>query len=160
MEKLYQKSVPSPLGYLILGGSEVELKYIRFSDYPEDDTLYIPEILLRTQKQLSEYFEGSRFSFDLKLNPEGTDFQKKVWELVQHVPFGETSTYKDIARKLGGKTYIRAVGKANATNPIPVIIPCHRIIGSNGKLVGYAGGTGRKKQLLLHEIKLKKGTLF
>ena len=161
MLPLFQKSYLSPLGYLTLISTEDKLKKIQFSDSMELTSSHIPPILDETKNQLEEYFMGQRFVFSIQMDPDGSDFQKKVWEQVFKVPFGETSTYKEIALKLGGQTYIRAIGKANGMNPVPIIIPCHRIIGSNGKLVGYAGGIDRKKQLLLHELKYSgKGILF
>ncbi|NQU85551.1 MAG: methylated-DNA--[protein]-cysteine S-methyltransferase [Mariniphaga sp.] len=161
MKEIYKKTISTPIGFLVLGSSELVLKYIHFSDSPDKDSDSIPEILLKTKQQIIEYFEGKRFSFDLKMEPEGTDFQRSVWNLVLDISFGETNSYNKIALKLGNTTFTRAVGMANAKNPIPIVIPCHRIVGANGKLVGYAGGLERKKQLLLHEIKYqKKGILF
>lgn len=98
--------------------------------------------------QLSEYFSGERLTFDLPLVLQGTPFQKKVWEALQQIPYGETRTYKDIAQSIGAPKAIRAVGNANNKNPLPVIIPCHRVIGSNGSLVGYGGGLDKKHDLL------------
>lgn len=161
MEEKYKKTIKSPLGLLCLESNTDELVAIRFTDKEENTAEENPEILTKTESQLNEYFNGKRFLFELKLNPEGTEFQKKVWNLVKDVPFGETTTYNTIAKKLGDKKYIRAVGMANGKNPIPIVIPCHRIIGSDGRMVGYAGGIERKKLLLLHEINfLKKGILF
>lgn len=98
--------------------------------------------------QLQAYFQGERKSFDLKLNPQGTPYQKKVWQALQDIPFGEVATYKEIAIVTGNDKASRAVGMANGKNPIPIIIPCHRVIGSNGKLTGFAFGLGVKSQLL------------
>lgn len=107
----------------------------------------------RCLEQLSEYFEGDRKVFDLELSPQGTSFQKQIWDFVSLVKFGETQSYLDIAKKSGSEKNTRAVGMANGKNPIPIVIPCHRIIGSNGKLTGYAGGMDRKRWLLQHEIR-------
>ena len=101
--------------------------------------------------QLDEYFKDERHSFDLELDPEGSDFEKQVWTELQQIPFGTTTTYGDIAHKLGDSGASRAVGLANASNPIAIIIPCHRVIGADGNLTGYAGGLWRKKWLLAHE---------
>lgn len=101
--------------------------------------------------QLEEYFSGKRFIFELPLDPHGTDFQKKVWNKLVAIPYGQTVTYKDIALITGDVNNVRAVGTSNGKNPIAVIIPCHRVIGTNGKLTGYAGGLWRKKWLLNHE---------
>ncbi len=101
--------------------------------------------------QLDEYFKGERKRFNLKLAPKGTDFQKMVWNELVKIPYGGTVSYMDIARKLNNEGAIRAVGNANGRNPISIIVPCHRVIGSNGKLTGYAGGLWRKEWLLKHE---------
>ena len=102
-------------------------------------------------KQMKEYFEGERKEFDLPLRPEGTDFQKKVWNALLEIPFGETRSYQDIANAVGSPKACRAVGMANHQNPIIIVIPCHRVIGKNGKLVGYGGGLSMKEKLLLLE---------
>ena len=105
------------------------------------------KILEEAEKQLKEYFDGKRKKFEI-LNPKGTEFMKKVWKELQKIPYGETRTYKEIAKKVGCEKGARAVGMANNKNPIPIIIPCHRVIGANGKLVGYALGLEMKEQLL------------
>ena len=102
-------------------------------------------------KQMKEYFEGERKEFDLPLRPEGTDFQKKVWNALLEIPFGETRSYQDIANAVGSPKACRAVGMANHQNPIIIVIPCHRVIGKSGKLVGYGGGLSMKEKLLLLE---------
>ena len=102
----------------------------------------------RALRQLEEYFQSERRRFELELEPEGTDFEYRVWSQVQRIPFGATDTYGEIARRLGGPDAARAVGHANARNPIAIIVPCHRVIGSDGDLTGYAGGLDRKKWLL------------
>ncbi len=99
-------------------------------------------------KQLEEYFNGKRKTFELPINLKGTEFQKKVWNELQEIPYGQTRTYKDIAIKIGNPNASRAIGNANNKNPIAIIIPCHRVIGSNSKLVGYAGGIDKKFKLL------------
>lgn len=104
-------------------------------------------------KQLDEYFAGKRKKFELKLNPIGTEFQKKAWKALESIPFGKTFSYQEQAIKVGNKNYTRAVGGANNKNPIPIIIPCHRVIGKNGDLTGYAGGIEFKKYLLSLEKK-------
>ena len=105
-------------------------------------------ILLETQKQLREYFAGTRQQFDLPLDFEGTVFQKKVWQALLGIPFGETRSYRDIAEQVGNIKAVRAVGAANGKNPISIIAPCHRVVGVNGKLVGFAGGLNNKEILL------------
>ncbi len=102
-------------------------------------------------RQLSEYFEGTRRSFDLPLAPEGSDFQKRVWAELVRIPFGETISYSELAQRIGIPGSARAVGRANATNPIWLIVPCHRVVGANGSLTGYAGGLNLKKRMLMWE---------
>jgi methylated-DNA-[protein]-cysteine S-methyltransferase len=106
------------------------------------------QLLKEAGRQLMEYFQGNKKKFDLPLRPEGTEFQKAVWKALQTIPYGETSSYKQVAEKIGNPKACRAVGMANNRNPIAIIIPCHRVIGSSGKLVGYAGGLDVKDQLL------------
>lgn len=105
-------------------------------------------VLLETQKQLNEYFQGQRTQFDLALDFAGTDFQQKVWQALLTIPFGETRSYKQIAEQIGNVKAVRAVGAANGKNPISIIAPCHRVVGANGKLVGFAGGLENKDILL------------
>ncbi|AWX44652.1 Methylated-DNA--[protein]-cysteine S-methyltransferase [Flagellimonas maritima] len=120
----------------------------------------VPEVLEDVIYQFEEYFEGSRKKFDLKLNPNGTDFQKKVWNALIKIPFGKTVSYLELSNSLGDVKAIRAVASANGKNPLWIVIPCHRVIGSNGDLVGYAGGLHRKKWLLEHESPVKQTSLF
>lgn len=133
-------------GYIervILEGKD-EIKNIK-----ERDT----ETLKETAKQLEEYFLGKRKKFDLQIRNQGTEFMQKVWNELEKIPYGETRTYKQIAEKIGSPNAVRAVGMANHRNNIPIIIPCHRVIGSNGKLIGYALGLDIKKKLLELEKK-------
>lgn len=120
----------------------------------------VPEVLEDIVYQFKEYFEGNRKNFDIKLNPEGTDFQKKVWKALCEIPYGKTVSYLELSKKLGDPKAIRAVAAANGKNPLWIIVPCHRVIGSNGDLVGYAGGLHRKKWLLEHESPSQQMTLF
>lgn len=122
-----------------------------YENYQEKDT----ELLLEAKKELEEYFEGKRKEFDLPLEQEGTEFQKRVWNALEKIPYGETRTYKEVAKMIGNEKASRAVGMANNKNNIPIIVPCHRVIGSNGKLVGYALGLDMKKYLLDLEKKNK-----
>lgn len=117
---------------------------IKLEEIEEKDT----PILKETKKQLNEYFEGSRKEFTVPLNPKGTKFMKEVWTALQQIPYGEVRTYGQIAKNIGHPKAARAVGMANHRNPIPILIPCHRVIGANGKLVGYALGVERKEFLL------------
>jgi len=148
----YFKTMDSPIGILMLGSDEWQLKSISFDAEDKSDESYIPGILITAEKQLEEYFSGSRQIFELPIDPEGTEFQKNVWKKVAGVSFGTTKSYVEIAREVNSENSSRAVGMANGKNPLPIIIPCHRIIGHNGKLTGYAGGLERKKWLLLHEL--------
>ncbi len=107
--------------------------------------------LLQAVKQLEEYFAGKRTTFDVAIAAEGTDFQKSVWKGLQKIPMGETWSYQDLAEHINNPKAVRAVGLANGKNPISIIVPCHRVIGKNGKLTGYAGGVERKEWLLKHE---------
>lgn len=120
-------------------------------DFVEKDT----KLLVKAKNELEEYFDGKRKEFDLPLKQEGTEFQKKVWNALSKIPYGETRTYKEIAKMIGNEKASRAVGMANNKNNIPIIIPCHRVIGSNGKLVGYALGLDMKQYLLDLESKNK-----
>ena len=106
------------------------------------------EFFADAQNQIEEYFNGKRQTFTIKLNPQGTEFQKKVWQALLEIGYGETVSYKDIATKIGNSNASRAVGMANGKNPIPIIVPCHRVIGSNGKLTGFAFGTKLKSEII------------
>ncbi len=128
------------------------------SEYIHQDTTYQlmeTPLLKEASMQLNEYFEGKRTEFSIKLNPKGTEFQKKVWEALTTIPYGETRSYIQIAKQIGNEKASRAVGSANHNNPIPYIIPCHRVIGANGKLVGYAYGLSMKEKLLKMEQERK-----
>lgn len=109
------------------------------------------ELLKQAKRQLDDYFAGKRERFDLPLEPEGTPFQRSVWNALQEIPFGVTCSYSDIAKRLGNPKSLRAVGAANGQNPIPIIIPCHRVIGRDGSMTGFGGGLERKRRLLTHE---------
>ena len=154
------KQVRSPVGLLTLVASERGLAAILWPDDRPgrvrlDAVGEAPDhpVLSEAERQLAEYFAGERTTFDLPLASEGSEFQKKVWAELQRIPYGETASYGDIARRLGYEPVIsRAVGAANGANPIPIIVPCHRVIGSDGSLTGYAGGLERKKTLLDLEV--------
>ncbi|MFD2542833.1 methylated-DNA--[protein]-cysteine S-methyltransferase [Lacinutrix gracilariae] len=120
----------------------------------------IPETLQECVTQLHEYFKGSRKQFSLKLNPKGTNFQKRVWNALQTIPYGKTTSYLQLSKQLGDVKAIRAVANANGKNPLWIIIPCHRVIGSDGSLTGYAGGLHRKQWLLEHESPYTQQSLF
>ena len=123
-------------------------------------TTEIPTQLKECVSQLREYFDGQRNHFDFKLNPQGTDFQQRVWQELLNIPFGKTMSYLDLSKKLGDVKAIRAVASANGKNPLWIVVPCHRVIGTDGSLTGYAGGLWRKKWLLEHESPSKQQSLF
>ncbi len=158
MENIYKNTIESPVGFIEITTNLNYVLAVSFVDFRSQASGYHPEILNEATNQLDEYFKGKRKEFDLNLQPAGTDFQMQVWELVQKVHFGQTASYQDIAVLTGSKNNTRAVGLANGKNPIPIIIPCHRIIGTNGKLTGYAGGLDRKKWLLRHELNYSNKT--
>ena len=152
------KIVPSPVGRLKLIASNDGLAAILWeNDPPGRVRLNVVgedpghPVLKETERQLADYFAGRRKAFDLKLDFAGTDFQKKVWAALLTIPFGETRTYSDIARQIGAPKAVRAVGAANGRNPISIIAPCHRVLGMNGHLTGFAGGLETKAHLLKHE---------
>ncbi|CBV41389.1 methylated-DNA--[protein]-cysteine S-methyltransferase [Halomonas elongata] len=146
----YQPPQSDALGLLRLSATASGITEIAF--VMEKDAAPRPnEITERARQQLDEYFAGERRDFELPLAPRGTDFQRRVWEALATIPFGETRNYAEIAEQLGCKGGQRAVGAANGRNPISIVVPCHRVIGSDGQLTGYAGGIGRKQWLLAHE---------
>ncbi len=120
----------------------------------------IPEELKEAVLQLQDYFDGKRKEFTFAINPIGSEFQKKVWQELLHIPFGKTCSYLELSKKLGDVKAIRAVASANGKNPLWIVVPCHRVIGSDGSLTGYAGGLWRKKWLLEHENPTQQESLF
>lgn len=151
--------VLTPLGLAHLEGDVLGIKRCVIRD-EGSPSLEIPSLLQPAVAQLNDYFSGNRKSFDLNLNPEGTPFQKRVWDTLSQVPYGKTISYMELAVLLGDPLAIRAVAAANGKNPIWILIPCHRVIGSDGSLTGYAGGLGRKKWLLNHESPEPQQVLF
>jgi methylated-DNA-[protein]-cysteine S-methyltransferase len=148
----------SPLGELVLTASDTALTGVYFPPLREragwlEDDGYGPAgpVLARTRQQLTEYFGGARTAFDLPLDPPGTPFQRQVWDALRAIPYGVTTSYSELARRLGDPRATRAVGAANGKNPIPIIVPCHRVIGAHGELTGFGGGLDRKRWLLEHE---------
>ncbi|MGV6828747.1 MAG: methylated-DNA--[protein]-cysteine S-methyltransferase [Flavobacteriales bacterium] len=152
--------IKTPLGALKITGNQKGISSVVFIDKPVIFSKDIPKELKKAVQQLHEYFNGERTIFTLTLNPVGTAFQKKVWNELIKIPFNETVSYKEIALRLGDLKVIRAAASANGKNPISIIIPCHRVIGSDGSLTGYAGGLNRKKWLLEHESPIKQISLF
>ena len=166
--KIYTNKLNTPIGEMIAGASDEGLCLLEFNDRPaltkelEDLKKLLHteivegehELITQTKIQIEEYFQGKRKEFSIKLNTPGTEFQKKVWAVLIGIPYGNTRTYKNQAARLGNTASIRAVGKANGDNRIAIIIPCHRVIGTNGDLIGYGGGLWRKHHLLEFEAKV------
>lgn len=150
----------TPIGTARIVGDDSGIVSVSVVDGEQQSSDVIPEPLQECVRQLDEYFKKERKVFSLKLNPEGTDFQKTVWNELQRIPFGEKRSYMQQAENMGDPKAIRAVANANAKNPLWIIIPCHRIIGSDGSLTGYAGGLWRKRWLLEHENPPLQQSLF
>ena len=153
----------TPVGDLVIGESEGFITYLLFSTELKMNEMrknnYVVEetsLIKKAKQQLDEYFAGARKDFDLPLKPSGTEFQMKVWEALKEIPYGETRSYQQIGGRIGCPKASRAVGQANNRNPISVIIPCHRVIGANGKLTGYGGGIDIKEKLLALESELAR----
>lgn len=149
--------VETPIGDLLLAGDDEGLHLIGFPEgsmrrEPESDWIYSDKPFADVREQLTAYFAGERHSFDLKLKPTGTEFQLQVLDELQKIPYGTTASYGDIARRIGRPKAVRAVGAANGRNPLPIIIPCHRVIGSSGDMTGFGGGIPTKKALLRLEL--------
>lgn len=149
----YAYSYEFEIGKLWICTDETSLLEISFRDelVTKNPKIQETNLILKVKSQLDEYFSRRRKVFDLPLNPQGTEFQKKVWQALTQIEYGKTCTYKDIAVAIGNPKASRAVGMANNKNPIPIIIPCHRVIGTNGNLTGYAGGLDIKRELLEYE---------
>ncbi|HEV8263788.1 MAG TPA: methylated-DNA--[protein]-cysteine S-methyltransferase [Gemmatimonadales bacterium] len=151
--------LPTPIGELLLTASASALTGVYFppfearADWSQDDN---EPVLVRTRRQLTEYFAGTRTSFDLRLEAAGSAFERRVWDALRKIPYGATTSYSELARRLGDVKATRAVGAANGKNPIPIIVPCHRVVGARGELTGFGGGLDRKRWLLEHEGALMK----
>jgi methylated-DNA-[protein]-cysteine S-methyltransferase len=148
--------VPSPVGELTLVASDTALMAVHFPTALESGgEAHAVErgnaVLARARQQLDEYFARTRTTFDLALEPAGSAFQQRVWDVLRAIPYGTTASYSEIARRLGDVRATRAVGAANGQNPIPIIVPCHRVVGAHGELTGFGGGIDRKRWLLEHE---------
>ena len=157
MEKVV---INSPLGFVLIEGNEAGISKISVTSDEMVLSESIPKVFTDVVTQLNEYFEGNRTDFQFIMNPTGTDFQKKIWDELLKIPFGKTLSYKEITNKFGDPIAIRAVANANDKNPLWIVVPCHRVIGSDGSLTGYAGGLWRKKWLLEHENPVKQQSLF
>ena len=160
MKELKITYYKTPIGTAKIEGNTQGITSITVLDENIETSKTTPTCLQDCVQQLDGYFKGERTSFTLKLNPQGTEFQQKVWQELTNVPFGKTRTYLEQSKVLGNVKAIRAVAAANGKNPIWIVIPCHRIIGSDGSLTGYAGGLWRKKWLLAHENPSKQQSLF
>ncbi|HMT74969.1 MAG TPA: methylated-DNA--[protein]-cysteine S-methyltransferase [Chitinophagaceae bacterium] len=165
MAETYTTYYQSPIGLLKISGTEMFISEVSFYDASHKQTprnKHIPPLLINCLEELIQYFNGELRNFTLPLNQPGTTFQQDVWNLLTQIPFGKTISYLDLARKTGDSKATRAVANANGKNHIAIIVPCHRVIGSNKELTGYAGGLWRKKWLLDHEAKVAYGvqTLF
>jgi methylated-DNA-[protein]-cysteine S-methyltransferase len=156
METAYIKT---PLGIAKIVGDENGISVISVSDEGIISSI-IPSILQEAISQINDYFEGKRTDFTFKFNPSGTEFQQKVWKGLLEIPFGKTMSYLELSKKLGDVKAIRAVASANGKNPLWIVVPCHRVIGTDGSLTGYAGGLWRKKWLLEHENPSNQQSLF
>ncbi len=152
--------IETPLGCAKIVGDTNGISAVTILNSEEKVTDIIPEILEDCAIQLHEYFKGTRQQFNLKLDAHGTDFQKKVWKVLRQIPYGKTTTYLELSKHVGDVKAIRAVANANGKNPLWIIVPCHRVIGSDGSLTGYAGGLHRKKWLLELESPYKQQSLF
>lgn len=146
MSIFFERTLETPVGRLLLRADGAELVEIRFGarEIRTDET----ELLLRAERELREYFAGERYGFDVPLHLSGTEFQTRVWNGLRAILYGTTVTYSELARRIGQPNAARAVGMANHANPLPIIVPCHRVIGADGRLTGYAGGLEIKRKLL------------
>ena len=160
LNKLDEAIISSPLGAIQVLGDENGVQSILFLEDAKPFTEDIPKSLSIAVQELTDYFTKKTKDFTFKLNPQGTEFQQKVWQQLCTIPFSKTSSYLDMAKALGDPKVIRAAASANGKNPIFIVIPCHRVIGSDGSMTGYAGGIWRKEWLLNHESAVTQGTLF
>ena len=149
--KAFKAYYLSPIGPLEVSGAPEGIVSVTFVNRRFPDDRNLPACVKESIQQLDEYFKGVRKNFSLKLHPQGTPFQKLVWQRLKKIPYGKLVSYGDVARAVGKPKAYRAVGNANNKNPIAIIIPCHRVIGSDGSLVGYGSGLWRKEWLLKHE---------
>jgi methylated-DNA-[protein]-cysteine S-methyltransferase len=152
--------IRTPIGIAEITGDKLGISEVKILEEGIKSNDEVPTVLLKAVEQLEAYFNGEITSFTLQLNPEGTIFQKKVWNSLAKIPYGTTNSYLQLSQKLGNIKAIRAVAAANGKNPLWIVVPCHRVIGSDGSLTGYAGGLWRKKWLLQHENPLAQQSLF
>ena len=152
-EPTWYTLLDTPFGALCIAGTTQGLTHVEFQDgerplWPRPEWQEDQGVLDEAREQLQAYFKGRRQRFTLPVTPEGTPFQQRVWRELQEIPWGTTTTYREIAERLGQPAAVRAVGHANGRNPIAIVIPCHRVVGANGRLTGYAGGIATKRRLL------------
>ena len=147
---MFYATYKSPIGLIEVGGTDEAIASLYFVEEAHEGVKTSP-LVERAIEQLDAYFNRSLRQFDLPLDMQGTDFQRQVWKRLQAIPYGQTASYLDVANALGKPKAVRAVGAANGQNPISIVVPCHRVIGSNGDLIGYGGGLWRKEWLLRHE---------
>lgn len=157
---MQQALIQTPLGTTLIEGDANGVAKISVLDNEQPESETIPGCLTDAVQQLNNYFAGNLTAFTFTLNPQGTDFQKRVWQALLSIPYGKTMSYQELSVKLGDVKAIRAVASANGKNPLWIVVPCHRVIGSDGSLTGYAGGLWRKKWLLEHENPVKQQVLF
>jgi len=162
---MFYSYVDSPIGQLVLTGDAKQITALHLPEAKRAPTVPADAerndaVLQYATRQLNEYFAGKRREFQLRLNASGTDFQRRVWDAVYAIPYGTTASYRDIAEAVGSPKAVRAVGMANGRNPIPLIVPCHRIVGADGSLTGYGGGLPTKRWLLDHEQGTRLPALF
>ena len=158
----YAAFYKSPLGYIKIKSDGEHITSVNFEDKKSKDVDESDDVAILDQckKELDEYFNAGRTKFTVPYKLYGTPFQEEVWKKLKSIPYGRTISYKDVAQKIGTTKLSRAVGQTNSLNPIAIIVPCHRVVGSNGNLTGYAGGIDRKKWLLEFELKVKQPELF
>ncbi|HSY48152.1 MAG TPA: methylated-DNA--[protein]-cysteine S-methyltransferase [Thermoanaerobaculia bacterium] len=153
--------VDTPIGALLVAGDTDGIVEIHFAGAkPRSDWVRDDDSLADAASQLRAYFDGELRAFDLPLKTDGTEFQQRVWSALRKIPYGETTTYTAIAERIGRPSAVRAVGAANGANPIPIVIPCHRVIGASGSMTGFGGGIDVKKRLLALEARVSGRTLF
>ncbi len=152
--------INTPIGSCEICGDEHGISKILIHDSEQAESNSVPIHLKTAVNEFKNYFAGNHTAFTFKLNPSGTDFQKKIWQHLIEIPFGATTSYLKLSKKYGDPKAIRAVASANAKNPLWIVVPCHRVMGSDGSLTGYAGGLWRKKWLLEHENPTNQQTLF
>ena len=150
---IHHSFLTSPLGTIQVSGDDNFVTEVKFVLQAGEESTALPKVIRECNTQLTEYLQGNRKDFDIALSQSGTDFQQRVWNQLQTIPFGKTISYLQLAKKLGDAKVIRAAGTANGKNNIAIIVPCHRVIGTNGSLTGYAGGLDKKKWLLELEAK-------